>query len=125
MNKTILLTAALMAGTTVAASAETLRWARAGDSLTPDPHAQNEPTISALERLMGVEEHELTIAQTLEPIYQATGDWQKQITVFQIMAKHASLSDSNLYDLLGITITGGQVEPQLRVVVDGTGDRVQ
>jgi peptide/nickel transport system substrate-binding protein len=42
MNRTILLTAALMAGTAMGASAETLRWARAGDSLTLDPHAQNE-----------------------------------------------------------------------------------
>src|SRR6056297_386993 len=42
MKTTIFLTAALMAGTTLAASAETLRWARAGDSLTLDPHAQNE-----------------------------------------------------------------------------------
>ncbi len=37
-----LLTATLMAGVSTLASAETLRWARAGDSLTMDPHAQNE-----------------------------------------------------------------------------------
>ena len=40
-----ILAAALMASTALAAtaaSAETLRWARAGDSLTLDPHAQNE-----------------------------------------------------------------------------------
>ncbi|OUD08459.1 peptide ABC transporter substrate-binding protein [Marivivens niveibacter] len=42
MKKTILLTAALLASTALSASAETLRWARAGDSLTLDPHAQNE-----------------------------------------------------------------------------------
>jgi peptide/nickel transport system substrate-binding protein len=42
MKTTIFLTAALLAGTTIGASAETLRWARAGDSLTLDPHAQNE-----------------------------------------------------------------------------------
>ena len=36
---------ALMAS---AASAETLRWARAGDALTLDPHAQNEGPTSAL-----------------------------------------------------------------------------
>lgn len=35
------LSAALLCGT-VAAQAETLRWARAGDALTLDPHAQNE-----------------------------------------------------------------------------------
>jgi len=39
------LTAALMATT---ANAETLRWARAGDSLTLDPHAQNEGPTHAL-----------------------------------------------------------------------------
>jgi len=37
-----LLSIALMASTAIGASAETLRWARAGDSLTLDPHAQNE-----------------------------------------------------------------------------------
>jgi len=42
MKTTLLLTAALLAGTSLSASAETLRWARAGDSLTLDPHAQNE-----------------------------------------------------------------------------------
>lgn len=43
MNKTTLLlaTSALVL-TPIFASAETLRWARAGDSLTLDPHAQNE-----------------------------------------------------------------------------------
>ncbi len=35
------LTTALLCGT-IAAQAETLRWARAGDALTLDPHAQNE-----------------------------------------------------------------------------------
>ncbi|GAW33177.1 periplasmic dipeptide transport protein precursor [Roseovarius sp. A-2] len=48
MKTTLLLTAALLAGTTLSASAETLRWARAGDSLTFDPHAQNEGPTHAL-----------------------------------------------------------------------------
>jgi len=39
---TALLASALLASTAIGASAETLRWARAGDSLTLDPHAQNE-----------------------------------------------------------------------------------
>lgn len=42
MKKTAFLAAALLATTAIGASAETLRWARAGDSLTLDPHAQNE-----------------------------------------------------------------------------------
>ena len=43
-----LLSAALLLSTTALADAETLRWARAGDSLTLDPHAQNEGPTSAL-----------------------------------------------------------------------------
>lgn len=39
---TYLLTAAALLASTALASAETLRWARAGDALTLDPHAQNE-----------------------------------------------------------------------------------
>jgi peptide/nickel transport system substrate-binding protein len=45
---TTLLSAALLLSTTALANAETLRWARAGDSLTLDPHAQNEGPTSAL-----------------------------------------------------------------------------
>ena len=49
MNKTLtLLTTALMLSVSTLASAETLRWARAGDALTLDPHAQNEGPTSAL-----------------------------------------------------------------------------
>lgn len=40
--KDLLLATTVIAMTAGAASAETLRWARAGDSLTMDPHAQNE-----------------------------------------------------------------------------------
>ncbi len=40
--QTGILAVALLASTAIGASAETLRWARAGDSLTLDPHAQNE-----------------------------------------------------------------------------------
>lgn len=42
MKVTGILALALMASTAMGASADTLRWARAGDSLTLDPHAQNE-----------------------------------------------------------------------------------
>ena len=43
MNTQTVLAAVLLATTAMtSASAETLRWARAGDSLTLDPHAQNE-----------------------------------------------------------------------------------
>ncbi|MEM1287183.1 MAG: ABC transporter substrate-binding protein [Pseudomonadota bacterium] len=45
MTSTLIRTSAIFLGATMlagAASAETLRWARVGDSLTLDPHAQNE-----------------------------------------------------------------------------------
>ena len=42
MKYTTILSAALILGTTGLVSAETLKWARAGDALTLDPHAQNE-----------------------------------------------------------------------------------
>ncbi|APE45928.1 peptide ABC transporter substrate-binding protein (plasmid) [Sulfitobacter alexandrii] len=43
MTKTItLLSTAMLLSTTALAQAETLRWARAGDALTLDPHSQNE-----------------------------------------------------------------------------------
>jgi peptide/nickel transport system substrate-binding protein len=45
MKSTLIRTAAVLMGATMlagAASAETLRWANVGDSLTLDPHAQNE-----------------------------------------------------------------------------------
>lgn len=49
MKKTLtLMTTALMLGVSTFATAETLRWARAGDSLTLDPHAQNEGPTTAL-----------------------------------------------------------------------------
>ncbi|MDA9008452.1 ABC transporter substrate-binding protein [Alphaproteobacteria bacterium] len=52
MRKALLLGAALLVGTTAFASAETMRWARAGDSLTLDPHAQNEGPTSAMAHQM-------------------------------------------------------------------------
>ncbi|MAV46672.1 MAG: ABC transporter substrate-binding protein [Alphaproteobacteria bacterium TMED89] len=48
MLRLILLSAAALSVTASAASAETIRWARAGDSLTLDPHSQNEGPTHAL-----------------------------------------------------------------------------
>ena len=47
--KTILLATTILMGATTIANAQTLNWARAGDSLTLDPHAQNEGPTSALQ----------------------------------------------------------------------------
>ncbi|EFL89310.1 ABC transporter substrate-binding protein [Ahrensia sp. R2A130] len=53
MKHTKILLAAAIAFTATTASAETLRWARAGDALTLDPHAQNEgPTSSLAHQIM-------------------------------------------------------------------------
>ena len=53
MKSTItLLSTVLLLSTTAPAQAETLRWARAGDALTLDPHAQNEGPTSALNSQM-------------------------------------------------------------------------
>lgn len=54
-----------------------------------DLQPDNPDAVAALERLIGSEDHELTIAQILEPIYQSTGNWERQIGVYEIMARHA------------------------------------
>ncbi len=54
-----------------------------------DHEDQNRDAVAALERLITHPEHELTIANILEPIYKARGEWTKQIGVYEIMAKHA------------------------------------
>ena len=51
-----------------AAAVETYR-----QVLELDPHSDE--AVTALERLSASEEHELQIAQILEPIYRARGDW--------------------------------------------------
>ncbi|MFT4783320.1 MAG: peptide/nickel transport system substrate-binding protein [Paracoccaceae bacterium] len=48
MTRTTTLAFILLSTVSLPASAETLRWARAGDALTLDPHAQNEGPTSAL-----------------------------------------------------------------------------
>ena len=57
-----------------------------------DVDAKNAEATGALERLLAApsnSEHELTIATILEPIYKQAGAWQKQIGVYEIMARHA------------------------------------
>ncbi|NVB84939.1 MAG: tetratricopeptide repeat protein [Kofleriaceae bacterium] len=54
-----------------------------------DHEDQNRDAVMALERLISNPEHELTIANILEPIYKARGEWTKQIGIYEIMAKHA------------------------------------
>lgn len=48
MRHSLSIAAIMLACTSITTTAETLRWARAGDALTLDPHAQNEGPTSAL-----------------------------------------------------------------------------
>jgi peptide/nickel transport system substrate-binding protein len=68
-----LLAAALLASTSMAAHSETLRWARAGDSLTLDPHAQNEGPTHTLSHQI----YEPLIIRDMEGEFQAAlaTDW--------------------------------------------------
>ena len=48
MFKKLVIPAVMISFTMASASAETVRWARAGDAITMDPHAQNEGPTHAL-----------------------------------------------------------------------------
>jgi tetratricopeptide (TPR) repeat protein len=67
-----------------------------------DLDASNEAAVVALEGQIGEEDHELNIAQILEPIYKSRADWSKQIGVYKIMAKHAYDPERKIELLHGI-----------------------
>ncbi|MBM2577980.1 ABC transporter substrate-binding protein [Jannaschia sp. Os4] len=93
------LTAALLATTTLAlpVSAETVRWARAGDALTLDPHAQNEGPTSTLSH------------QIYEPLLLRThsGDFEGALAT----SWEPSADDPNVWTFQlreGVTFHGGE-----------------
>ena len=49
----------------------------------------NGDAVAALERLIKNEEHQLTVAQILEPIYKTADDWRKLVEVYEIMVGHS------------------------------------
>lgn len=49
----------------------------------------NEGAVSALERLGAQPEHELAIAQILEPLYRQSGDYAKLVGVHEVQIRHA------------------------------------
>ncbi len=59
----------------------------------------NEAALEALETLLEDEEHQLSVAKILEPIYKSSNDWSKLITSYEIMVKH-SLEPSEKIQLL-------------------------
>jgi tetratricopeptide (TPR) repeat protein len=65
-----------------------------------DQDPQNEAALSALERLLESPEHELAIAETLEPLYRARFDHGKLIGVLEVQARAAGSSDRRV-ELLG------------------------
>jgi golgin subfamily B member 1 len=56
--------------------------------LSRDP--DNRLALSALERLLSHEQHELAVAEILEPLYRASGEFQKLIGVHEIQVRHAN-----------------------------------
>ena len=50
---------------------------------------ENDSATLALERLLNDEEHQLTVAEILYPIYQSRNDWQNLVVTLEIMVKHS------------------------------------
>jgi len=50
---------------------------------------EHRETIAALERILPSAEHEVDVAQLLEPIYKIRGDWPRLIGVYEVEARHA------------------------------------
>ncbi|MCB9555099.1 MAG: tetratricopeptide repeat protein [Deltaproteobacteria bacterium] len=49
----------------------------------------SEQAVNALQRLLGDEDHELAVAQLLEPYYRNTNDWTRLVAAYEIMVKHS------------------------------------
>ncbi|NUO50153.1 MAG: tetratricopeptide repeat protein, partial [Polyangiaceae bacterium] len=54
-----------------------------------DREPENETALGSLERLGQVAEHELTIADILEPLYRQAGDWQRLIGVYEVQVRRS------------------------------------
>jgi golgin subfamily B member 1 len=59
----------------------------------------NESALEALESLLENDEHQLSVAKILEPIYKAANDWSNLVVSYEIMVKH-SLDPSEKIGLL-------------------------
>ncbi len=54
--------------------------------LQEDP--ENEQALASLEAMLNSEEHQLNVAQILEPIYRMRDDWQNSIRVYEVMVQN-------------------------------------
>lgn len=61
-----------------------------------DRNPDNEEALAALERLIEQTEHQVAIAEILEPLYRDKGEIQKLIGVHEIQTLHASSSDQRV-----------------------------
>ncbi len=64
-----------------------------------DLDATNEASTGALERLITLKDHELAVANILEPIYKQRNEWAKLVETFEIMVRH-SLDPARKIELL-------------------------
>src|SRR5690606_32017354 len=55
--------------------------------LERDP--ENAPALAALERLGKLPEHEVAIAEILEPLYRQSGDWQRLVGVHEVQVRRS------------------------------------
>lgn len=109
-----LLVAAIVASTSMTTYAETLRWARAGDSLSLDPHAQNEgPTHTVAHQI-----YEPLIIRDMTGAFQAAlaTDWAPKagdpnVWVFNLR-KGVTFHDGSAFDAEDVvySITRAQTE---------------
>ena len=51
--------------------------------------ASNATALAALERLGASPEHEIVVAEILEPLYRGSGDWQKLVGVHEVQVRRA------------------------------------
>ena len=83
INK-LLVTAAALALTAMSASAETIRWARAGDSITLDPHSQNEGPTHALAHQMYDPLLQRDMSGAIIPVWPPNGRLCRIIPIFGV-----------------------------------------
>lgn len=65
-----------------------------------DTDSSNKAALSALERLFAKPDHELAIAEILEPLYRAAGDFEKLIGVYEVQVRRTD-DPAQKVELLG------------------------
>jgi tetratricopeptide (TPR) repeat protein len=63
---------------------------------------EHSETIAALARLLPNRDHELQVAQLLEPVYRARGDYPNLVAVLEVIARHGATSEQKIATLVQI-----------------------